>query len=71
MKEVKSLDGVISHLARKYDGNVHAKGFVTVGPKPVHDDPEYAGLNVADLSSESPFASNFEQITGFAEISTK
>jgi hypothetical protein len=53
LKEAWPPDGIISYLTRKYGGNVHDKGIVTITSKSVYkDDPEWALRNVADLSSD-------------------
>jgi hypothetical protein len=61
MKEAKSLEGIISSLTKKHGGNVQEKGIVTITSKSVADDnPKYAPKNVADLTSDSSFASKDE-----------
>jgi hypothetical protein len=61
LKEANSLDGIISYLTRKYEGNVHDKGIVTITSKSVwSNDPKLAVRNVADLTSKSHFFSKDE-----------
>jgi hypothetical protein len=61
LKEVKSLDGIISYLTRKHGGNVHGKGIVAITSKSVFNDDSWCALrNVADLISDSVFRSKCE-----------
>ena len=54
--EMRPLDGIITHLTRECDGNVHEKGVVNVTASSFlgGDKPE----NVVDLWSRSEFCSN-------------
>jgi hypothetical protein len=62
MKELRSLEGIISYLTQKYNGNVFEKGIITITSKSVYSDhPKYALKNVADLNdSDSHFWSKNE-----------
>jgi hypothetical protein len=56
------LNGIIAYLTRKYGGNVHDRGIVTITSKSVYSsDPGFAVRNVADLDSPSYFLSNGEE----------
>jgi hypothetical protein len=57
MKEPKSLDGIISYLAKKHGGNVHEKGVVTITSKSVWDDATERLKTAANLTSDSYFCS--------------
>jgi hypothetical protein len=57
LKKSKSPKGIISYLTRKYGGNIHDKGIVTITSKSVDVNPEYALQNIADLASRSEFCS--------------
>jgi hypothetical protein len=61
LKEDKPLDGIISYLTRKYGGNVHEKGIVTITSKSVVecDHPPHVS-DLADLHSNSHFTSRNE-----------
>jgi hypothetical protein len=59
LQQPGSLDGIISHLTRKHDRNVHDKGIVTVTSKSVwRNGPLFAVRNVVDFSSYMYFSSN-------------
>jgi hypothetical protein len=61
LKEFKSFEGIISYLTVKHGGNVQDKGIVTITAKSVYsDDPRYALVNIADLTSVSYFCSTPE-----------
>jgi hypothetical protein len=61
VKEVKSLDGIISCLTRKHGGNVPDKGIVTIPSQSVWDDTYRHELSVVgDLTTHSCFASRSE-----------
>jgi hypothetical protein len=50
LKEDKSAEGMISHLTKKHDGNVHEKGVVTLTSSSIYEDnPKCAAKHVADL----------------------
>jgi uncharacterized coiled-coil protein SlyX len=59
LKEAKSVEGIISYLSQKHEGNVHDKGIVTITSKSVRSD-KYAVRNAADLTSELYFGSKNE-----------
>jgi hypothetical protein len=52
----KSLDGIIANLTKKYGGNVHEKGAVSITSKSVADSDRVA-RNVADFLSTPHFGS--------------
>jgi hypothetical protein len=58
MKEAKSLDGIISHLAKKHGGNVHEKGIVTLTAKSEYQDGSWCPLKtivqVASSGAQTP-----------------
>jgi hypothetical protein len=57
----KLLDGIMSYLTKKYGGNVHEKGIVTIASKSVRScDPMWAVQNLADVSVTSVFVSEDE-----------
>jgi hypothetical protein len=61
LNEANSLDGIISYLTGKHEGNVHDKGIVTITSKSVlSDNPKWAARNVTDLTSETWFWSKNE-----------
>ena len=53
----KPLNGIISHLSKKFGGNVHDKGVVNItADRPYYgSDPSYAAKNIADLEVNSCF----------------
>jgi hypothetical protein len=59
LKATKSLEGIISHLTQKHEGNVHNKGIVAITSKSVRydDNSWYPAQIVADLTSGSYFLS--------------
>jgi hypothetical protein len=60
-KRVGSADGIISYLSRKYGGNVHDKGIVTITSKSVHSENSADAVkNAADFTSDPCFWSNGE-----------
>jgi hypothetical protein len=61
LKEDKSTEGMISHLTKKHDGNVHEKGIVTMTSKSIYDDnPKCAAKHVVDLVGNYWFMSKDE-----------
>jgi hypothetical protein len=60
LQAVRSLDGIISYLTRKHEGNVHDKGIVTITSKSVDDDGPKNFSYLADLTSGSSFGSKNE-----------
>jgi hypothetical protein len=64
--EAKSLDGIISYLTKKHDGNVEEKRIVTITSKSVKvqvkvkDSPWYSLANIADLTRHWCFKSEDE-----------
>jgi hypothetical protein len=55
LKDPNSLDGIISYLTRKYSGNVHDEGIVTITSKSVRSGCPVR--NLANLASQERFAS--------------
>jgi hypothetical protein len=56
-----SLEGIIAYLTKKHQGNVCEKGIVTITSKSLCSwDPCYARKNVADLTSDSHFQSDYQ-----------
>jgi hypothetical protein len=55
LKEAKSVDGIISYLTRRHDGNVHVEGIVTITASDMNNDPRSTRKNVADLTSDQYF----------------
>jgi hypothetical protein len=55
VKTANCLDGIISHLTRKYCGNVIEKGIMAISSRSVYSD--YAVKYVADLNSDAYFMS--------------
>jgi hypothetical protein len=52
LNSFRPLDGILSHLSRKYGGNVHDKGIVTITSSSIYgDDPQYSPTNLAGPSS--------------------
>jgi hypothetical protein len=61
LKPSTSLDGIISYLTKKHDGNVQDKGIVVITSKSIDDDdPRLAVRNVAGLTSFMGFRSQNE-----------
>jgi hypothetical protein len=55
------LDGIISHLSRRFGGNVHSKGIVTItGREPYSADTSHSAMNAADLTADTFFYSKNE-----------
>jgi hypothetical protein len=51
-----ALEGIISYLTRKYVGNVHDAGVISITSSSVErDNPKYAPKNVADFTGETFF----------------
>jgi hypothetical protein len=63
-----SLEGIIAHLTKTHDRNVHDKRVVTTTSKLVVEIPGYGPRNVADLSSDSYFCSMFEPGANWTEL---
>jgi hypothetical protein len=55
----KSLDGIISYLAKKYGGNVHEKRIVAITSRSVRD-RDCRPASVADLTTDGYFCSQSE-----------
>jgi hypothetical protein len=66
LQEAKSLAGSISYLTRKYCGNVHDEGILTITSKSL-----FPGFALRDIAGCVPFRSNASQVIGFAGISAK
>jgi hypothetical protein len=56
MTNPDSLNGIIASLTRRFDGNVHDRGIVTITASSLLG-PECSGRNAADLNSDFPFSS--------------
>jgi hypothetical protein len=75
--EIDVPDGIIVHLTRKCDGNVHEAKIVDVSSGPFeketyganphsgawNDDPKYAAKNAVDLETDSRFGSAYRKKT--------
>jgi hypothetical protein len=57
LKVARSLDGIISYLAKKHGGNVHEKGIVTLTSKSSSGSPFFALWHLADQRSIFEFSS--------------
>jgi hypothetical protein len=57
---VNPLEGIISYLTRKYGGNVHDRGIVTISSKSIDDDGPKTFSFLADLTSIEQFGSKNE-----------
>jgi hypothetical protein len=53
MNAYGSLDGIIASLTRRFGGNVHDRGIVTISASSLLGE-RWAGRNAADLDSQSP-----------------
>jgi hypothetical protein len=58
MNENGSLDGIIASLTRRFGGNVHDRGIVTISASSLLG-PEYSAQNAADLNCGYLFSSDF------------
>jgi hypothetical protein len=59
MNSVRLLEGILSYLSRKYGGNVHDTGIVTITSSSTNgDDPQYSDKNLGDPNSARVFYSN-------------
>jgi hypothetical protein len=56
MPQGRPLDGIISHLAKEFGGNIHEMDIVTITSKTI-DDPGHPVKNVADSRGDSHFIS--------------
>jgi hypothetical protein len=57
----RPLDGILSHLERKHEGNVHDHGILTITASSVfRDDPQYSSKNLGDPGTVRVFSSKNE-----------
>jgi hypothetical protein len=59
MNSTRPLDGLLSYLSRKYGGNIHEKGIVTITSSSVYaNDSQYSPQNLVDPSPGRFFCSS-------------